>query len=104
MVLLIDGSSPVLVPSLQPYSNYSVEVAAFTVGLGPYSSAEVVQTAEDGMQGVQIHFSMQSDYVHLEWKGGSERFSHPTEVFDFPERPTSTIPGCRSKINSSNYI
>ena len=48
MLLLRDSSSPVLVSSLHPYSNYSVEVAAFTVGLGPYSNTEVIQTAEDG--------------------------------------------------------
>lgn len=44
---LKDSSSPVLVSSLHPYSNYSIEVAAFTVELGPYSTAKLVQTAED---------------------------------------------------------
>ena len=34
--------------SLHPFYNYSCEVAAYTVGLGPYSDAVSIVTQEDG--------------------------------------------------------
>ena len=53
-ILLQDSSSPLLVSSLHPYSNYSVEVAAFTVGLSPYSTATVVRTEEASKKAMLI--------------------------------------------------
>ncbi len=34
--------------SLEPYNNYSVNIAAFTVDMGPYTSFHPFQTEEDG--------------------------------------------------------
>lgn len=48
MVQLVSQSTTQLFDSLQPYYNYSVQVAAVTVAPGPFSSLFVVTTLEDG--------------------------------------------------------
>ena len=44
-----DSSTNWIISSLHPYYSYRLEVAAVTVGLGPFSSSEVVRMPESGM-------------------------------------------------------
>ena len=48
------------VGSLHPYYNYECSVAAYTVGLGPYSNTTIIQTAEAG---IYIPFIAVSMYI-----------------------------------------
>ena len=41
-------SMDVLIPDLHPSYDYSIEVAAVTTGTGPYSTALMVRTSDDG--------------------------------------------------------
>ena len=51
------------ISSLHPYYNYQCSVAAYTVGLGPFSDPVVIQTPEDGMVGCLI-FLQCTHYNH----------------------------------------
>ena len=65
------------ISSLHPYYYYQCSVAAYTVGLGPFSDPVIIQTLEDGMVGCLIHsvmhisifsgtvHSMQHQVLHL---------------------------------------
>ena len=45
---LVSQTASQLFDSLQPYYNYSVQVAAVTVAPGPFSPALIITTLEDG--------------------------------------------------------
>ena len=45
---LMSRTQSVLIPDLTPNSQYQIEVAAYTVSLGPFSSGLTVYTLEDG--------------------------------------------------------
>ena len=47
-------SSPLMVADLHPFYNYSVMVAAETVGLGPYSDEILWQMPEDGNRIIHV--------------------------------------------------
>ena len=36
------------IEGLEPYNSYAFQLAAFTIALGPYSDATVIDTLEDG--------------------------------------------------------
>ena len=44
IMMLITPTSVILISDLNPFTNYSVTVAAFTVGIGPFSDATIVMT------------------------------------------------------------
>ncbi len=47
--LTLNSSSPTLtVPGLHPSYDYSIEVAAVTIGAGPFSSPVAITTPDDG--------------------------------------------------------
>ena len=49
------SGSLVTVSSLRPYTNYTVEVAAYTVALGPFSTPPTpVRADQDGMKSMEI--------------------------------------------------
>ena len=48
VVNLVSQTTSQLFDSLQPYYNYSVQVAAVTVAPGPLSTASIITTLEDG--------------------------------------------------------
>lgn len=48
MLQLVSQTTSQLFDSLQPYYNYSVQVAAVTVAPGPFSAPLVITTLEDG--------------------------------------------------------
>lgn len=48
MLQLVSQTTSQLFDSLQPYYNYSLQVAAVTVAPGPSSAALVITTLEDG--------------------------------------------------------
>ena len=45
---LMSGSESIVIRGLSPYSHYLIEVAAFTVSLGPFSTSLSLVTLEDG--------------------------------------------------------
>ena len=48
MIRLVSQTTNQVFDSLQPYYNYSVQVAAVTVAPGPFTSVFTVTTLEDG--------------------------------------------------------
>ena len=46
------------ISSLHPYYYYHCSVAAYTVGLGPFTDPVIIQTPEDGMVGCLLHVAM----------------------------------------------
>ena len=46
--VLWDSSTAILVENLHPFYNYTCSIAAVTVAQGPYSTAVLITTLEDG--------------------------------------------------------
>ena len=58
-------TTSITIPFLHPYYNYLCSVAAYTVGVGPYSSTLRVQMPEDGEKLDVVYLLFLSDMVKI---------------------------------------